>query len=326
MRAYMKAKSAVVAITLALAATPQAWAWGDDGHKTVALIAQQCLRPAVRQQITSMLAADTDNLAAHDIASAATWADRYRDSNNRKDHYEQTKEWHFADMEIDNPDLNAACFGRDPLKPGVLASNGPPKACVVDKIKQFEAELAAKTIDAEERLFALKFILHFVGDLHQPLHSSDHDDQGGNQVTIKVEGFPRSGKLHSFWDTQFVDALGTPPTALAKTLLRQITPDDARAFAQGTPEDWQLEAFNIAKADAYGDPPLPKNKTSNLDSDYADTAKKDVSLQLRRAGVRLAELLNRSLGTEPTDWDSCLKMTSDNQGTKKKKKRQRRRR
>jgi nuclease S1 len=305
----MKASIVVLSVTAVLGTTQQGFAWGDDGHKTVALIAQRCLTPSAKRAVTSMLAADTDNLTQHDIASAATWADKYRDSNNRRDHYQQTQNWHFTDMEIDAPDLGAACFGRQPLPQGSLASNGPAKACAVDKIEQFEVELKASGTDAEERLMAMKFVLHFVGDLHQPLHSSDNHDRGGNSVKVTVDGFAHksSDELHGFWDTQFVHAIGSSPSVIAKKLLAQITPDQAREWSAGSPEDWQLEAFNIANADAYGDPPLSKDQPQHLDADYAVRAEKDVVLQLSRAGVRLATVLNRSLGSEATDWDQCLR-------------------
>jgi hypothetical protein len=96
----------IVAGTLALMFTANiaqpraALAWGDDGHKVVALIAQHYLTPAAKKQVGAMLAADTDPLTQHDIASEATWADRYRDSNRRKDNYDATKRWHFVDLEI----------------------------------------------------------------------------------------------------------------------------------------------------------------------------------------------------------------------------------
>jgi hypothetical protein len=82
-------------------------------------------------------------LTAHDIASEATWADKYRDSDRdtTKVRYQATWRWHFVDIELTQPDLSAACFGRPPLPPGVPASKGPPQACVVDKINQFAAEL-----------------------------------------------------------------------------------------------------------------------------------------------------------------------------------------
>jgi S1/P1 Nuclease len=304
----MKAKTVAFGLSMFLAAPQQAFPWGDDGHKTVALIAQQCLTPSAKNQVAAMLAADTDPLTQHDIASEATWADKYRDMDNRTKHYDQTQNWHFTDLEIDNPDLNAACFGRGPLPAGTLASNGPAKACAVDKIEQFEAELAAPDTVAEERLFALKCVLYCGGDLHQPLHSSDNHDRGGNSVKVIVDGFPHKSKdeLHGFWDTQFVDAIVIPPAMLAKQLLAQITPADASMWAAGTSEDWAMEAFNIARADSYGNPPLSQDAVQHLDASYVDTAEMDISLQLSRAGIRLAYVLNKSLGSEQADWNTCL--------------------
>jgi hypothetical protein len=300
----VKTPTAILSLSILITTSQQALSWGDHGHKTIAFIAKQCLTPSAKNQIDALLAADTDPLTQHDIASEATWADKYR-----KDHYEKTQYWHYTDMEIDNPNLTTACFGREPLPIGTLASNGPAKACVVDKIEQFEAELSAPNTDAEERLFALKFILHLVGDLHQPLHSSDNYDRGGNGVKIIVDGCPHKSedKLHSFWDnTQFVDCIATPPVTLARDLLAQITPADARMWTKGSPEDWQLEAFNIAKSDAYGNPPLSQGPPQHLDASYVDTAEMDKSLQLSRAGIRLSYILNKALGSEQADWDNCL--------------------
>jgi hypothetical protein len=266
------------------------------------------LTRSAKSQVAAMLAADGDPLTPHDMASEATWADKYRDMDNRTKHYEQTQNWHFTDIEIDHPDLAAACFGRDPLPTGTLASNGPARACAVDKIEQFQGELKTPNIDAEERLFALKFLLHFVGDLHQPLHSSDNHDRGGNDVKVIVDGFSHKSKdeLHGFWDTQFVDGVATPPAALARQLLAQITPADAIEWTASSPEDWAMETFKVALVDAYGTPPLSKDQTQHLDAGYVDTAEVDVRLQLSRAGIRLAHVLNTSLGSEPDDWDVCL--------------------
>jgi hypothetical protein len=235
-----------------------------------------------------LLAADTDNLTAHDIASEATWADKYRVRHR------ETASWHYVDLEIDDPDMNAACNDRQPLPAGTLASNGPPD-CVVDKIGQFAAELADPKTDAEERLIALKFVLHFVGDMHQPLHSADNRDKGGNGVKVTVDGFDHKSRdnLHGYWDTQFVDALGGPPAALAKQLLAQITARQEAEWKLGTPDDWAVESFSIAQADVYGEPPL--SGTVHLDAAYVARAEKDVALQLSRAGVRLAAVLNRAL-------------------------------
>jgi hypothetical protein len=260
------------------------------------------------QIVTAMLLADPSNLTPHDIPSEATWADKYRDQNNRQDHYQQTQHWHFTDIEIDHPDLIAACFGRQPLPQSVLASNGPAQACAVDKIDQFRAELSSPGIDAEERLFALKFILHLVGDVHQPLHSSDNHDRGGNDVKVIVDGFahPSRANLHAFWDTQFVDAIAAPPAELARQLRAMITPADALEWAAGSADTWAMEAFQVAKKDVYGQPPLSSTQVQHLDASYVGTAEMDVTVQLSRAALRLAYLLNSALGSKPTDWPSCF--------------------
>jgi hypothetical protein len=145
---------------------------------------------------------------------------------------------------------------------------------------------------------ALKFLLHLVGDLHQPLHSSDHRDAGGNKVQVTVDGFDHKSRdnLHGFWDTHFVEAIARPPAALAQQRIAQITQEQAAEWRQGTPDDWAMEAFNIAFDDVYGQPPLSGN--AHLDEAYVARAEKDVALQLSRAGVRLAAVLNRALGKE----------------------------
>jgi hypothetical protein len=173
---------ALVACSLSLTPRPAA-AWGDEGHEIIAPVAERFLDPAVREKIAAMLAADPDNLTAHDIASEANWADRYRDPdrNGSRQHHQQTRQWHFVSVELDDPNLDRACYGHPPLPAGI-ASNGPARACVFDKIEQFAAELADPRTDPEERLAAFKFVLHLVGDLHQPLHAADDHDAGGNRT------------------------------------------------------------------------------------------------------------------------------------------------
>src|SRR5580765_5110154 len=167
---------ALVLVTASVALSPRsALAWGDEGHRIVALVADQFLETAIREKIAAMLAADADTLTAHDIASAATWADRHRDSdrNGDRQHYQQTRNWHFVDVELGDPNLDRACLGHPALPAGTVASNGPAETCIVDKIEQFVAELADPHTDPDERLVALKFVLHLVADLHQPLHAAD---------------------------------------------------------------------------------------------------------------------------------------------------------
>jgi hypothetical protein len=274
-----------------------ALAWGDEGHKIIALIAQHYLDPAVGSRVATLLAADTDNLTAHDIASEATWADKYRDSDRdtTKIRYQATRQWHFVDIELSQPDLASACFGHPPFPPGVSASKGPPQACVVDKINQFAAELGNPAIDASEQLLALKFLLHFVGDLHQPLHAADDHDAGGNRKLVTGDGL-HSSNLHHYWDVEFVERLGTDPRQVAAALIGQISEGQRQEWSRGTPADWAMEAFALARSDAYGLLPRPDDRgTYALPPAYTEQAEQDVALQLSRAGVRLAFVLNQAL-------------------------------
>jgi len=231
-----------------LAQTGRALAWGDEGHEVVALVAQSFLEPDVRKRVNALLAADTDNLTAHDITSAATWADKFRDANENGSR-EKTRQWHFVDIEITAPNLDEACFNHPPIPTGTTASDGPAADCVVDKIQEFAAELANPATDIEEQVAALKFVLHFVGDVHQPLHSSDDHDRGGNDKRVSASGLS-AGNLHHFWDTEFVDQLVPDAKTIASDLIGHITKDQQPQWHSGSPADWAQETFRIAKDDA----------------------------------------------------------------------------
>jgi hypothetical protein len=287
-------------VLLALYSVPTAvYAWGDEGHEVVALIADHYLQPAVRTKVNSILATDTSQLTPNqNIDMEATWADKFRDSdrNTTKVHYNETHNWHFVDLEVSGPDLKSACFGEPPLN-GALASNGPADDCIVDKIDEFTAELKDPSTSDQERLYALQFILHFVGDIHQPLHASDDHDQGGNAETVKVpSASKKTGNLHAFWDTQFVVLQGKSKTVIAKKLIAQITPAQAAQWASGTPADWAQESFASAKVNAYGPLPTPTSAHHyTLPKSYVTNAKGVVAEQLSKAGVRLAFVLNNAL-------------------------------
>jgi hypothetical protein len=163
---------------LSQSAPHPAFAWGDEGHEIIALIAEHYLDPAGRDKVPILLAADTDTLTGDDIASEATWADKYRDSDRdtTKMRYQETRLWHFVDIELAEPKVASACFGHPGLPPGVAASRGPPRACVADKMDQFAAEVGNRATTASEQLLALKFLSQLVGDLHRPLHAADYHD------------------------------------------------------------------------------------------------------------------------------------------------------
>jgi hypothetical protein len=281
---------AAVCAVLAVAPGPAA-AWGYEGHKVVAAIARGYLTPAVQATIDALLAPDTDILEPHDMLSAATWADSYRSSHR------ETSQWHFVDLELGKPDLDTACFGHPPS--AVPASAGPEKACLVDRLEAFEAELANPATPQGERILALKFVLHFVGDLHQPLHASDNQDHGGNCVRLALGG-PRTTNLHSYWDTGLITPMGTDPVAIAERLRAEITPQTRAAWAKGDAKTWALESFGVAKSVVYsfGSPPGCDANAAplTLPAGYETAATAAVKVQLEKAGVRLATVLNSALG------------------------------
>ena len=287
-------KQSVALLILPLVALPTpALAWGYEGHEVIADIARDLLTPAVRARVDALLAADTDTLTAHDMASEATWADAYRSAGHR-----ETAQWHFVDQELDHPDLRSACFGF-PLAGGP-ASAGPAQDCVVDKVEEFEAELAAPATAPAERLLALKYLLHFVGDLHQPLHASDNRDRGGNCVRISLGG-PRTTNLHAYWDTSgTIEPLGSDPREIATRLEAQITPAQRVAWETGDPRTWGQESYQVARTVAYTlNSPSgcdPNASPISLPAGYAERAQAAAAIQLDRAGVRLALELSRALG------------------------------
>ena len=288
-------KLAAVALASLVAFSSPARAWGSEGHEIIGQVATHYLSPVVRMKIDAMLATDPTALTPHDLDSEATWADRYRDSdrNTTKVHYLQTRQWHFIDIELDAGDVDAACFQHSGIPTGTPASAGPAADCSLDKINEFTAELSSPDTTPAERLLALQFLLHFIGDLHQPLHSADDHDAGGNAKLVSA-GSLGSGNLHGFWDTQFVRQLGSDPVAVGDALAAKITPADVAAWTQGSTIDWAKEAFQIAKTTVYGT--LPQASAAGvyaLPSSYVEATTPIVSMQLSRAGVRLASVLNR---------------------------------
>jgi hypothetical protein len=274
--------------------------WGDQGHEIIGLIAEHYLEPTVRSRAVTLLAQDASGLTrGTGIAEEATWADKFRDSDRdtTRRNYLGTREWHYVNIELDRPDLEEACFRHPALTRGSKASEGPADDCILDKIGEFQRELRSPTTGAEEKRLALQFLLHLVGDLHQPLHAADDHDRGGNDVRVKGAG-SSPGNLHHYWDTVFVERLGRSAEDISRELTTGISEDDRRAWSAGSPADWANESFRIARDDVYG--PLHAGVADRggaiiLDARYEAEAVNIVARQLQRSGLRLARLLNDAL-------------------------------
>jgi S1/P1 Nuclease len=205
-----------------------------------------------------------------------------------------------VDTELDNPNLATACFNFPQLGAGQAASAGPAQDCVVDKITEFTAELSDPSTPQAEQILALKFFIHFVGDVHQPLHASDHEDKGGNCIGLDKSSDYSSTNLHAYWDTGVFKSLGTSPTAIAKTLNAGISASKAKTWSAGDAKAWAMDAFEISQKDVYKLASLPTCAAPgkiSLSAAYEKAALADAKIQLQKAGVRMAWVLNRALGS-----------------------------
>lgn len=293
--------SAALAAALVFSANA-AHAWSEQGHRMIALIAEQYLRPAALQQINRMLAADPAVPGGFDLQTASNWA--HAQTGETPERRQATLQWHYAAIQVARPNIPAACFGQKPLPKGRLASEGPAEDCIIDKIDQFAAELADRSAPAAERLLALKYLLNLVGDIHQPLRVADEHSGFGTLVPVSANGMA-DGDLFSYWESGLVAKLGPDPVATAQRLKSRITDFNARMWAAGPPHLWALEAHQVAVQEAFlrlGSINF-KGRFALRDEDIA-AAEEAVSEQLRRAGVRLAWMLNEALAPQPVSGGS----------------------
>jgi hypothetical protein len=250
-----------------------AFAWGGEGHHIVARIAADELTPKAKAAVADLLGGD----ATASLIQASTWADEIRPGRP------ETAPWHYVDIEITGTGYDAArdCRNDD---------------CVVAQVERDAKIVGDQGISKPVRAEALRFLIHFVGDIHQPLHCSDNNDRGGISVRVVLEGHRTN--LHAIWDTPVVQALGSSEDEVTAGLERGITQADRIAWSRGSAVDWSNETFGIAKDSVYRG---IQGRGGNyapliLPSDYANGQRAIVTMQLERAGVRLAALLNRHLG------------------------------
>ena len=275
--------------TLAIAAAaPLLWAapaqaWGDEGHRVVALIAESLLTPSARAGIKTILDADNDGMTEPDFASRATWADKLRTK------IPSTGPWHYANLNVYRPDVAAACRHEG--------------GCILTTINSSIRVLSDHRITGVRQAFALKMLVHLIGDLHQPLHVADAGDGGGNCELIVPKKASRfsfgsfgSISLHHYWDTEVVEQIDGSAPRLAATLTQSLTKADAAAWSRGVPQSWAGETFIVARDHAYRYGGLltcdKAAKPTELTAAYQSSAQSIAKVQLTKAGVRLAGILN----------------------------------
>ena len=241
-------------------------AWGPQGHEIVAAIALAELTPAARSQVGRLLGGAA--MMVHD----SNWADEVRDQRP------ETGGWHYVDIPLQASGYDT---GRDCAR----------QDCVVAQIENARRVLADRRLSDGIRAEALRFLIHFVADVHQPLHAEDNDDKGGNEIRVYL-GRKRAS-LHRAWDSDVAEALGLDSERVAEVIEGSISPAQRKSWGGGSPAQWANEAHAIARDEIY--PPLMGRHELRLPPDYAYREAPVARLQLAKAGVRLAWLLNTSL-------------------------------
>jgi hypothetical protein len=253
-----------------LASSSRVWAWGPEGHQIVAEIAVRKLTSEARAGVGQLLGSQRS------LADVASDADDYRER------CANTGPWHYV-----NIPLSARAYDEGSYCP-------QPRGCVLSALPRQIAILQDRQAPLDDRAFALRFIVHLVGDMHQPLHSGDAGDRGGTLRKVRWRG--RETTLHGVWDFDLIAAAGRTRDSYVRILLESVQPADTRAIMQGNPWTWALQAHDVSRRFAYGKlPASPRSAVLELGEAYARAVRGALDTQLLRAGLRLARVLNDAL-------------------------------
>src|SRR6267378_5712266 len=287
------AKSNVLSGFLAIAwsCAPSAWAWGGQGHRTIGAIADRLLSPAARAAVAQLLSGDLDKFGRlstrRTLEAVSDWADEITATAAAR------PRWHYDDAPI---------CGSAPK-----AHYCPDGQCNTEQLKRLITVLADTHAASRDRNEALKWVVHLVGDIHQPLHAADNGDRGGNHVPVSFFGErdnPPYGSLnlHAIWDVHMVRRLVVDRGGERAIVSAPIADSDRNAWEKGPISGWIDESHRIARDTVY--PLLPvaascSNKIVDvvaIGEEYYSKAAPVIEIQIRKAGVRLARVLNETLG------------------------------
>jgi hypothetical protein len=242
-----------------LCASSPAYAWGPIGHRITGAIADENLSGLARANVRLLLGVE-------DLAEAATWPDDMK-SDPSPYWQKQASPWHYVTVREG-----------DEYKP----SDTPAEGDAMSALPRFTATLRDPKASLEDKRLALRFVVHIIGDLHQPLHAGGGDDRGGND--FKVTWFNRSTNLHSVWDSAMIEQRSLSYSEYAGWLSRAITPQQTIAWNDVNPSTWVRESIALRKTIYPSEPALSW--------DYAYQHRAEMDDRLKRAGVRIAAYLN----------------------------------
>lgn len=281
-------------MTAAISFCPSfACAWGGEGHQIIALVAEAHLTDEAKAGIHGLLGDDAD-ISDAEIAS---WADEIKRERGRP----STATWHYVNIPVDAAGYDAK-------------RESPKTIDIVEATSSQIAAVADKSLPIEKRAEALKFIVHLIGDLHQPLHCADRGDRGGNSLLVyflAISGKPSN--LHSVWDTAILKNIkaGERVAPYAEKLNAQISDEQIAAWTEGNLIRWANEGHGVAREHVYDALPAPATPQGEmltdkpapitvLDQAYVDGAKPVIELQMKRGGLRLASVLNKAFANAST--------------------------
>ncbi len=292
----MQSASRNLVLWLALAMgmpAANALAWGPEGHRMVGEIAAGYLSAEARWQVAALLRDDrlADRQPSHrtTLGEIASWADEIKDTTWGK----RRGAWHYDDI----PVCGSADYSRYCRK----------GACASAQLARQIGILGDRELPRRERNEALKWIVHLMGDIHQPLHAADRHDRGGNKVEVSFFGQrdnPPYGNLnlHAVWDVHMVQRLVAERGGENAFVSARIADADKLAWERGSISDWMNESNLIARNFAYSALPVRFSCSGRitgvlvLDEAYYSKAAPVIETQIRRAGIRLARVLNETLG------------------------------
>ena len=257
-------RTVMLAAAAALATPSAAFAWGQTGHRVIGEIAQENISGKTRAEIELILGEE-------DLAEASTWADEER--SNPDDFWQrEAGPYHYVTV---------------PEGQTYAEVGAPVEGDALSALARFAQTVRNPNASREDKALALKFIVHIVGDVHQPLHAGNGDDRGGNDV--KVRWFGDETNLHAVWDSRLSDSRSLSYSEYARWLGREIGPSDAIAWWTADPQVWIAESTQIR------DTIYPTGDQSNSSLGYAyqyehlDTAE----MRLKQGGIRLAAYLDK---------------------------------
>ena len=284
----------IVAALLALLAPAQAAiAWGPEGHRIVGEIAARFLNARANAEVLEVLRndrlADGQPSGRRSLGDIANWADEIKDTEWGK----RRGSWHYDDV----PLCETQVYEK-------YCRNG---RCASAQLARHIEILADRRASRRSRNEALKWVVHLAGDIHQPLHAANRSDRGGNRVQVSFFGErdnPPYGSinLHAIWDVHMLRRLIAERGGERAIVSVAVADLDRNAWEMGSISDWIGESHQIAKNAVY--PLLPvatacSNKIAGVvttDQEYYSKAAPLIEIQIRKAGIRLARILNEALG------------------------------